>query len=601
MSYIWRLWIGFVLVLTVLLTAMGWLSVTAMRLDRAEALSRERAAIEENVRLALWRMDSALAPLLAQENAHPHYLDDMLSLAMATEAGRRTSTVAAPWLPADSNSPYILLRFQYPADRSGQQSLPSDTPWWETSQTRSVARRLTHRIPHASLSAKLPAAPTRLSEPRQLPAHDSSQRPKITKGFGSKGARSKSRSAVEFEQRSQALMTNNAMTLQLQNQQFSDQRMPFNDIAGIMMTPTWASGEMLLARRVRHSGEEYVQGCLIDWTAMQAWLLEMISDLLPDAILEPLEEFDTAGEAGLLAALPVRLLPGTAPAGLLQAGSAVPQTLALAWLAVLLSSSIGAVLVVGVVRLSQRRGAFVAAVTHELRTPLTTFRMYTEMLSQGMVQDAEAQREYLQTLRDQSLRLSHLVENVLAYARLERGRRMGPPKEIPLSELIEPLLPSLTQRAAADQMELVVERSRAFNVPVRANTSAVEQILINLVDNACKYAHGAADRRIRVSAHRDGRFVALRVRDHGPGLPPKRRWFQPFSKSVQEAAHSAPGVGLGLALSRRLAEQMGGGLAVDRAVTDGAALVLRLRSAAPAPAARSASGGTISDAGVSLH
>ena len=76
----------------------------------------------------------------------------------------------------------------------------------------------------------------------------------------------------------------------------------------------------------------------------------------------------------------------------------------------------------GALSLSERRGTFVSAVTHELRTPLTTFRLYTEMLDEGMVASGESQRNYMKTLRSEADRLGHLVENVLSFARLERGR-----------------------------------------------------------------------------------------------------------------------------------------------------------------------------------
>ncbi len=72
--------------------------------------------------------------------------------------------------------------------------------------------------------------------------------------------------------------------------------------------------------------------------------------------------------------------------------------------------------------LSERRRIFVSAVTHELRTPLTTFRLYTDMLADGMVSGEEKRRSYLERLRGEAQRLSHLVENVLFYARLESGR-----------------------------------------------------------------------------------------------------------------------------------------------------------------------------------
>ena len=92
--------------------------------------------------------------------------------------------------------------------------------------------------------------------------------------------------------------------------------------------------------------------------------------------------------------------------------------------------------------------------------------------------------------------------------------------------------------------------------------AALEQILFNLVDNACKYAAPAQDRTIHLDVFPRGRAVALRVRDHGPGIEASeaRRLFRPFAKSARDAAHSAPGVGLGLALSRCLARAMGGDL-----------------------------------------
>jgi C4-dicarboxylate-specific signal transduction histidine kinase len=108
--------------------------------------------------------------------------------------------------------------------------------------------------------------------------------------------------------------------------------------------------------------------------------------------------------------------------------------------------------------------------------------------------------------------------------------------------------------------------------------SVVEQILFNLVDNACKYAQGTDDTRIQVTLAGRGRTPQIVVRDHGPGLSrdAARRLFQPFSKSASEAAHSAPGVGLGLALSRRLARTLGGDLRWRAAPDGGAEFTLSL-------------------------
>jgi signal transduction histidine kinase len=233
----------------------------------------------------------------------------------------------------------------------------------------------------------------------------------------------------------------------------------------------------------------------------------------------------------------------------------------------------------GVWSLSERRAAFVSAVTHELRTPLTTFRLYTEMLGQGMVADEGRRREYLRTLAAEADRLSHLVENVLSYARLERGPPPSHHENVTLSQILARVTPRLAARAGQAGMELAVVASPATaEATVQADVSAVEQILFNLVDNACKYAAGATDRRIHVDAEVNGNQVLLRVRDHGPGLDRAalRRLFQPFNKSAHEAAKSAPGVGLGLALSRRYAQAMGGELTLERSGDGGAAFTLRL-------------------------
>jgi signal transduction histidine kinase len=118
----------------------------------------------------------------------------------------------------------------------------------------------------------------------------------------------------------------------------------------------------------------------------------------------------------------------------------------------------------------------------------------------------------------------------------------------------------------------------AADAVVRADASAVEQVLFNLVDNAGKYAASADDRRIRLDASRNGKYAMVRISDHGPGIPPAeaRKLFRPFSKSARDAANSAPGVGLGLALSRRLARQMRGDLKLESGNGSGASFVLTL-------------------------
>ena len=218
-------------------------------------------------------------------------------------------------------------------------------------------------------------------------------------------------------------------------------------------------------------------------------------------------------------------------------------------------------------------------------SPLTTFKMYSEMLAGDMVRDEQKQRSYLATLCAEANRLSHLVENVLAYARLERGSARGRIEKITLGDLLRRVEGRLLQRAEQANMRISVDSApEAFKATVHVDVSVLEQILFNLVDNACKYAApSATERIIHLEALSAGKSAMLRVRDHGQGISAEaaRRLFQPFSKSASEAARTAPGVGLGLALCRRLSRSMGGDLRLAAQVREGACFELSLPVLAP--------------------
>jgi signal transduction histidine kinase len=237
-----------------------------------------------------------------------------------------------------------------------------------------------------------------------------------------------------------------------------------------------------------------------------------------------------------------------------------------------------AALLAGMVALAERRESFVSAVTHELRTPLTTFRLYAEMLSSGIVTDERERADYVRTLKTEADRLWHLVENVLAYARLERARPRRELESLTLGELWRRVEPRLSDRARQADMQLALEVGNSSRrATVLTDPAAVEQILFNLVDNACKYAARATPRTIAVEIAAGGEQATIRVRDQGAGIAPAdaRRLFRPFSKSAERAAASAPGVGLGLALCRQLARQMRGDLRYEP-TTSGATFVLVL-------------------------
>ena len=330
------------------------------------------------------------------------------------------------------------------------------------------------------------------------------------------------------------------------------------------LKPRWLEDELLLLRTAKLDGQTRVQGLWLDWPGLRTKLLETIKDLLPHAELSATDP--SWLDATSMVTLPVRLLPGKVELGMVEP-SPLRRSLLIAWACFFIAATAVGVVLNRAMVLSERRGAFVSAVTHELRTPLTTFQLYSEMLADDMVPDPVKRREYLRTLCDESTRLTHLVENVLSYSRIERGRASARREDLLLSDLMARIEPRLRQRTQPTGLDLLVSVApEAAETRVNVDALAVEQIVFNLVDNACKYAAPASKEKcLRVEVTVEPRQAVVRVRDHGPGLTRQqlKRLFRPFEKSATEAAHSAPGVGLGLALCRRLARELGGDLALE--------------------------------------
>ena len=652
---------AFVACLAVVLAAMTWVSVVVVGLDRRDAATQRQAELQENVRLALWRIDSALNPMVAQEQARPfHEYQALAAPPVALNAAFRPTEGQRVLLPSPLlTHPPAFVKLHFQVDAAGRlaspqapEGLPPEAArqgWLEPSRAALAAeslRSLAERLDRAALLAAAPepkvpaeqsmrvAAVLNASSPE--PLANGSQEPdsqRLLNDLNVSNALAQSALPLDLRQQGRARNVPDQQALR-SNVEYQQRlagnvqskllgkfaRSPDNrsepptakgdgeksggepaasapPAAGSLpiegdMHASWLDDRLLLVRRVRLGDQTWLQGCWLDWDALRTWLVQRVTDPLPEAELVPAEGVKTVlahprpavgghdrPTADLLAALPVRLVPGRISGADESLSPPIRTSLIVAWLCTLLAVAAVVVLVLGMTALSERRAAFVSAVTHELRTPLTTFRLYTEMLSGGMVPDEARRREYLETLRGESDRLAQLIENVLSYARLERRRVVTHAEEVTIAQLTDRFAARLRDRAEQAQMELdLMIDDSLCDATVRTDVSAVEQIVANLVDNACKYAAGAEDRRIHVQVQADSRWLRLRVTDHGPGLAANaaRRLFRPFCRSAQDAANSAPGVGLGLALSRRLARRLGGDLTLVPSDTTGACFELKL-------------------------
>jgi signal transduction histidine kinase len=220
---------------------------------------------------------------------------------------------------------------------------------------------------------------------------------------------------------------------------------------------------------------------------------------------------------------------------------------------------------------AERRSNFASAVSHELKTPLTAIRLYAEMLRDGLVAGEDKRREYYGSITAETERLSRLINNVLEFSRLERGTRALELRVGDVGPVVREAVDLLRGHAEQHGFELAL--SLDGDLPaVRFERDALVQVVFNLVDNAIKYGRGAQP-RIEISCKRAGEGAAIAVRDHGAGVPREElgRILEPFYRRGDELTRTAQGAGIGLALVRSLAQQMGGALRLANA--DGGGLV----------------------------
>lgn len=228
-----------------------------------------------------------------------------------------------------------------------------------------------------------------------------------------------------------------------------------------------------------------------------------------------------------------------------------------------------------------QKTSFVANVSHEFKTPLTTIRLYAELLEQGRVRDAAQGGDYLRTIGRETQRLARLVNNALDFSRLEQGKKKFAHEAIDLTAELARLLDTHAPRLA--EAGLVLHRELPLEpLPLTSDRDALEQIVINLLDNACKYAAGGSEVTVSLAAGivRPVRTSAavVRVADRGPGVPVEHREkiFAKFHRVDHALTADKTGAGLGLSIARQLARGLGGELRCEARAGGGAEFILEL-------------------------
>ena len=229
-------------------------------------------------------------------------------------------------------------------------------------------------------------------------------------------------------------------------------------------------------------------------------------------------------------------------------------------------------------RLAALRAQFVSSVSHELKTPLTAIRMFAETLRMGRAADQTSAAEYLDTIVNESERLTRLLNNVLEFSKMERGTAHFRLTRQSIADPVQTAVRALSYPLAQQGFTLNVDVAEALPL-VAVDGDAIEQAVLNLLTNAMKYSgeSRAIDLRVRC----DGGRVVIDVVDRGIGIPPHEQAhiFEKFYRVATPENQHIPGTGLGLTLVDHIARAHAGSVRVTSASGQGSTFSMLL----PAP------------------
>nr|WP_276603245.1 ATP-binding protein [Nannocystis pusilla] len=228
-------------------------------------------------------------------------------------------------------------------------------------------------------------------------------------------------------------------------------------------------------------------------------------------------------------------------------------------------------------RLERVRRDFVANVSHELRTPVSIIRANAETLLDGAIEKPEVARRFLDAQLRSADRLAALVADLLEISRIEAGTYEISPDEIELEPIVAHTIDEVERLAQEKHIEITSDVPE--DMTVWADEQALEQVLLNLIDNAVKYTPTGG--KIVVRAKKRDDMVRIEVEDNGPGIEARHRArvFERFYRVDKGRSREVGGTGLGLAIVKHLAEAMEGQVGVEPAEPQGSLFWLTLPAA----------------------
>jgi signal transduction histidine kinase len=228
--------------------------------------------------------------------------------------------------------------------------------------------------------------------------------------------------------------------------------------------------------------------------------------------------------------------------------------------------------------LARQKTDFVSNVSHELKTPLTSIRMFSELLAEGRISDPVKQRSYLSIITAETARLSRLINNVLDFARIERGEKKYHFQTCDLNNLLRETAETYRPHLEANGFQFNTELSDSPLI-VNGDRDALAQVIVNLLSNAEKYSDSRKEVSVRLEQQTNPiPYVEFKVLDRGLGVPDgsEEKIFEQFYRAHDSLSSGIQGSGLGLTLARQIARAHGGEVVYEPREGGGSCFTLRL-------------------------
>ena len=241
-------------------------------------------------------------------------------------------------------------------------------------------------------------------------------------------------------------------------------------------------------------------------------------------------------------------------------------------------------------QLGELKSNFVSSVSHELRAPIASVRLMAENLEGGKILEPQKQKEYFGFIVQECRRLTSLIENVLDFSRIEQGRKQYEfePTDIValVNQTVTLMQPNAAEKGVALKLETFNIQHSTFNIELEVDGRAIQQALVNLIDNAIKHSPKGETVTVRIEMQKaegrmqnsEGASFSLSVSDHGPGIPPAEheKIFERFYRRGSELRRETQGVGIGLSIVKHIIEAHGGKVRVQSEPGKGSRFTIEL-------------------------